>query len=76
MIRQDHERYDGKGYPDGLKENEISIGARIIAIADAYDTMVSGRSYKPPLSKEQALEELKRCSGTQFDPETGSKSAQ
>lgn len=69
MIRQDHERYDGKGYPDGLKENEISIGARIIAIADAYDTMVSGRSYKPALSKEQALEELKRGSGTQFDPE-------
>ena len=68
MIRQDHERYDGKGYPDGLKGDEICIGARVIAIADAYDTMVSGRSYKPPISKEQAIEELKRCSGTQFDP--------
>lgn len=68
MIRQDHERYDGKGYPDGLKEDEICIGARIIAITDSYDTMISGRSYRPPISKEEALEELKRCSGTQFDP--------
>jgi len=68
MIRQDHERYDGKGYPDGLKGEEICIGARIIAVSDAYDTMISGRSYKLPFTREKAIEELKRCSGTQFDP--------
>lgn len=70
MLRQDHERYDGKGYPDGLKGDKICVGARIIAIADAYDAMVTGRSYRPPIPKEQAVEELKRCSGTQFDPKT------
>ena len=69
MIRHHHEWYDGRGYPDGLKGDTIPLGARIISIADAYDTMVSQRPYKNPMSHNEALEELKRCSGSQFDPE-------
>ncbi len=68
LIRQDHERWDGKGYPEGLKEEQIDIGARIIAVADAYDAMVSGRPYRSPLSKQEAIDELKKNAGTQFDP--------
>ena len=68
LILQDHERWDGKGYPAGLKGEEIAIGARIIAIADAYDAMTSGRIYKKPISKKEAIEELRRNAGTQFDP--------
>lgn len=69
MVRQSHERYDGKGYPDGLKGEEINIGARIIAVADSYDTMCSERVYrKRKLSKEEAMAELKNNSSTQFDP--------
>ena len=65
-----HERYDGNGYPRGLKGEEIPMDARIMAIADAYDAMTSERSYKTgSLSEEEAIEELKRCSGTQFDPD-------
>lgn len=64
-----HERYDGQGYPDGLKGEEIPIEARIIAIADSYDAMTSDRPYRQGLSREVAREELIRCSGTQFDPE-------
>jgi diguanylate cyclase (GGDEF)-like protein/PAS domain S-box-containing protein len=69
MIRHHHEWYDGTGYPDGLKGEEIPLGARVISIADAYDTITGKRPYKDPISHEEALEELKRCSGTQFDPE-------
>jgi len=68
MIRQDHERWDGKGYPDGLKGDEIVLGARIIALADAYDAMVSGRPYAKAKTKAEAIEEIKKNSGTQFDP--------
>jgi len=68
LIRQDHERWDGRGYPDGLKGEEIDIGARVIMVADAYDAMVSGRSYREPLSKDEAVEKIKSNSGTQFDP--------
>jgi putative nucleotidyltransferase with HDIG domain len=69
LIRSHHERYDGKGYPDGKKGEEIPLGARIIAISDAYDAMTSARAYrKIPLTKQQTIEEIKRNSGSQFDP--------
>lgn len=66
-ARSHHERIDGLGYPDGLKGNEIPIGARIIAVVDAYEAMTEARPYRQPLSKHQAVDELKRNSGTQFD---------
>jgi HD-GYP domain-containing protein (c-di-GMP phosphodiesterase class II) len=69
IIRHHHERYDGTGYPDGLKGQEIPLGSRIICIADAYDTMVTRRAYRNSISQNEALIELERCSGTQFDPE-------
>lgn len=67
-IRHHHERYDGQGYPDGLVGEQISLGARILCIADSFDAMMSERPYCPSMSQEQALEELQRCAGTQFDP--------
>lgn len=67
-----HERYDGSGYPDGLKGEEIPQIARIISVADAYDAMTSIRSYREPLKKEKVREELKNGIGTQFDPEYAS----
>ncbi len=67
-IYHHHEQYDGSGYPDGLRGEEIPLGARILAIADTYDAMTSDRPYRPALSHEIAIEELKRCAGTQFDP--------
>lgn len=69
MIYHHHEFYDGTGYPDGLKGEEIPLGARIISLADAYDTMTTTRTYREVVSQQEALEELRRCSGTQFDPE-------
>lgn len=66
-VLEHHERLDGKGYPRGLSDTEISLQAKIISLADAYDAMTSGRPYKAPLTKEQALEEIKKHSGTQFD---------
>lgn len=67
IIHSHHERIDGKGYPDGLKGTSIPIEARIIAVADAYDAMISDRSYKTSKTVDEALIELKTCSGTQFD---------
>jgi len=67
-IRHHHERFDGTGYPDGLKGEEIPYLARIISVADAVDAMTSPRSYRTPVTVEQAVQELQRCSGTQFDP--------
>lgn len=64
-----HERWDGKGYPKGLTDNNIDIKARIIAIADSYDAMVEKRPYRESLSQEEAIAELIKCSGTQFDPD-------
>ena len=65
-----HERYDGNGYPRGLKGEEIPKDARIMAIADSYDAMISERGYKKrKLTEEEAIQELEACSGTQFDPE-------
>ncbi|UMZ74358.1 PAS domain S-box protein [Natranaerofaba carboxydovora] len=68
-ILSHHERFDGKGYPRGLKEKEIPYLARVIAIIDTYDVITNGRAYKSPESKKEALEEIKRCSGGQFDPD-------
>lgn len=64
-----HERWDGDGYPQGLAGEEIPLLARIITIVDAYDVMTNGRPYKEPMSKGEALVEIERCAGTQFDPE-------
>lgn len=63
-----HEHFDGGGYPEGLSGEAIPIGARILAVADAYDAMTSDRPYRTALSREEALDELRRCSGRQFDP--------
>jgi len=68
-VLEHHEKWDGKGYPRGLKGEEISIQARIISVADAYDAMTSDRSYRTALSIEKAITEIKKCAGTQFDPE-------
>ena len=69
IILHHHERYAGHGYPYGLRANEIPLGARIVAIADAYDAMTHDRPYKRAMSHEAALVELKQHAGTQFDPE-------
>jgi HD-GYP domain-containing protein (c-di-GMP phosphodiesterase class II) len=68
-IRHHHERWDGDGYPDGLAGEQIPLGARIIAVADAFDAMTSDRPYRAALSRTAALEEVKRCAGAQFDPQ-------
>ena len=67
-ARSHHERYDGGGYPDGLKEKEIPEAARIICIADCYDAMTSTRTYSKPKSQQAVRAEIERCSGSQFDP--------
>ncbi len=68
IVRATHEYYDGGGYPDGLSGEQIPLAARIVAICDAYHAMTSDRSYRAALSQAQALEELRRCAGSQFDP--------
>ena len=68
-ARHHHERYDGKGYPDGLKGEDIPQIARIIAVADAYDAMTSKRSYSDVIPQMQVREELLKGMGTQFDPQ-------
>jgi len=68
IVRANHERWDGKGYPDGLKETRIPLGARILAICDAYITMRDRRPYKKELTHQQAIKEIEKNSGTQFDP--------
>ena len=67
-ILHHQERWDGKGYPGGLKAEEICVEGRILAVADAFDAMLTDRPYRAGCSEELAVEELKRCSGTQFDP--------
>jgi diguanylate cyclase (GGDEF)-like protein/putative nucleotidyltransferase with HDIG domain len=69
MVRHHHEFYDGTGYPDRLRGEKIPYGARIIAIADAYDTITSERTYKKPRRPDEAFSELQRCAASQFDPE-------
>lgn len=68
LVEQHHERYDGKGYPAAMKAEEITLGARIIAVADSFDAMFTDRPYRRALTKEEAISELKHGSGTQFDP--------
>jgi two-component system cell cycle response regulator len=69
IVRSTHERYDGAGYPDGLADDEIPLASRIIFTCDAFSAMTSERSYSDAVTAEQALAELKRCAGTQFDPQ-------
>ena len=68
IIRHHHERYDGDGYPDGLQEEAIPIGSKILAVADAYIAMMSDRAFRHALAEERALNELRSHSGKQFDP--------
>lgn len=68
IIRHHHERWDGKGYPDGLAGEDIPLGSRILGIADAFDAMTTERPYRKALTLQEAIKELSRCSGTQFDP--------
>jgi diguanylate cyclase (GGDEF)-like protein len=69
IVRSSHERWDGSGYPDGLAGQAIPLGARIVCVCDAFDAMISDRSYAPPMAAAEALAELERQAGTQFDPE-------
>ena len=73
VIMHHHERYDGGGYPGGLKGDEIPMGARILAVVDAYSSMLSERPYRGAMSREEAIAELRHCSGTQFDPKVVEK---
>jgi HD-GYP domain-containing protein (c-di-GMP phosphodiesterase class II) len=67
VIRNHHEKWDGTGYPDGLGGGEIPPLARILAVADSYDAMTSDRPYRAAKTSEHAIEELRRCAGSQFD---------
>ncbi len=69
IVRHHHERFDGTGYPDGLRGTDIPLASRLIAVADSYDAMTSARSYRKAVSAKEAWQELCRCSGSQFDPE-------
>jgi HD-GYP domain-containing protein (c-di-GMP phosphodiesterase class II) len=69
IVRASHERVDGRGYPDGLIGPQVPIGARIVAVCDAFDAMTTRRPYNAPRSVPDALGELRRCAGTQFDAE-------
>jgi two-component system cell cycle response regulator len=68
IVRSSHERWDGAGYPDRLTGEEIPLGARIVSVCDTYDAIVTDRAYRKAQSPEEALAELRRCAGTQFDP--------
>lgn len=68
LVRASHERWDGRGYPDGLAGDAIPRGARIVAVCDAYDAMLSDRAYRRALTPEAGLAELRRCAGSQFEP--------
>jgi two-component system, cell cycle response regulator len=68
LVRSSHEAFDGTGYPDGLAGDAIPLGARVLAICDAFDAMISTRPYSSPKTINDALAELRRCAGTQFDP--------
>ena len=67
-VLEHHERWDGTGYPRGLKGEQISLEARIVGFADAYDAMTTSRTYRSALDEKKALQEILQCAGTQFDP--------
>jgi len=69
LVRSSHESFDGKGYPDALEGEGIPLGARIIAVCDAFDAMTSHRPYRNAMDSGVALNELRSCAGSQFDPE-------
>ena len=69
IASSDHERFDGRGYPVGLKGSQIPVGTKIISVADAFDAMTSSRTYRKAMSKEAACNEIENCSGSQFDPD-------
>jgi HD-GYP domain-containing protein (c-di-GMP phosphodiesterase class II) len=69
LVRATHERWDGGGYPDGLAADEIPLAARIVSVCDAYNAMISKRPYQRSVDPESALQELRRCANTQFDPD-------
>jgi len=68
LVRSSHERWDGGGYPDALRGDEIPLGARIVAVCDAFDAMTTERPYREPIPEAEAIAELRQCAGTQFDP--------
>jgi len=68
IVRHHHERWDGRGYPDGLAGEDIPLGARIFAVADSFDAMTSDRPYRRAMTIDEARAEVARCRGTQFDP--------
>jgi two-component system cell cycle response regulator len=68
LVRSSHERWDGGGYPDSLAGEEIPLGARIVSVCDAFDAMVADRPYRAGMDATDALAELERCAGSQFDP--------
>jgi two-component system, cell cycle response regulator len=68
LVRSSHERFDGSGYPDSLAGDAIPLGSRIIAVCDAFDAMTSDRPYRDRMTEHEALDELRRCAGVQFDP--------
>jgi putative nucleotidyltransferase with HDIG domain len=73
IIRHHHERYDGKGYPGGLKGDNIPLLARIVSVVDTFDAMTTNRPYRKALTIEESLVEIDRCSGSQFDPDIAAK---
>jgi two-component system cell cycle response regulator len=68
LVRSSHERWDGDGYPDELAGEKIPLGSRVIFVSDAFDAMTTDRPYRQAVSVSEALAELRRCAGTQFDP--------
>ena len=68
LVRSSHERWDGQGYPDGLAAEKIPLGARVVTLCDAFEAMVADRPYREAMSEAEAMAELERCAGSQFDP--------
>ena len=68
LVMHHHERFDGRGYPDRIAGEDIPLGARILAVADAFDAITTGRPYRPATQRADAVREIIRCSGTQFAP--------